>query len=256
LALFNNDTNTFTFDTDRNGTVDFTWVVADDLNRFRGLKGFTDRPVAGDLNLDGVDDIGLWVKAREGVLPEKTGEFFFWVSDAKANNPASNFQAYSPAPLGNDLFAHYGSDVALPVFGNFDPPVESNGGPTSSGLTNGLLNADVNQDGLVTPIDVLIVINSLQRETLTNVGTQAIRVLAANGGFLLDVSGDGAVNPIDVLQVINYLIRQPGLSGEGEAKAAAVDQAFALEGASVANAIDEVFSDLSWSDELRKRRSA
>jgi Dockerin type I domain/RTX calcium-binding nonapeptide repeat (4 copies) len=256
LALFNNDTNTFTFDTDRNGTVDFSWAVTDDVNRFRGLKGFTDKPVAGDLNLDGVDDIGLWVKAREGADRSARGEFFFWVSDRVVANPANVFNAYSPAPLGNDLFIQYGSDLALPVFGNFDPPVSSSTGSLNANLTNQVLSFDVNQDGQVTPIDALIVINALKRNGTIDVGNQAVRLLATNGGLYWDVSGDGSVNPIDVLQVINHLNRQSGGSGEGESYTAAVDMAFTLEESSVAQAVDQVFSDTSWSEELRKRRNA
>ncbi len=112
LAVFDNATNLFVFDTDRNGIADFFWYVADDVKRFVGLSGFTDRPVAGDLNLDGIDDIGLWVKDRQGTLPRNSGEYFFWVSDVRAVNPALVFNAYSPAPLGNDLFAEFGDELA------------------------------------------------------------------------------------------------------------------------------------------------
>ncbi len=38
-------------------------------------------------------------------------------------NPANVFDSYSPAPLGNDLSAQFGDELALPIFGNFDPPV-------------------------------------------------------------------------------------------------------------------------------------
>ena len=34
------------------------------------------------------------------------------------------FQPYSPEPLGNDLVAQFGDDFSLPLFGNFDPPVD------------------------------------------------------------------------------------------------------------------------------------
>ena len=30
--------------------------------------------------------------------------------------------AFSPVPLGNDLFFQFGDELALPVVGNFDPP--------------------------------------------------------------------------------------------------------------------------------------
>ena len=253
LALFNNDTNTFTFDTNRNGAVDFTWVVADDINRFVGLRGFTDKPVAGDLNLDGIDDIGLWVKSREGANSEAKGEFYFWVSDRVTENPANVFNAYSPSPLGNDLFTQYGSSDALPVFGNFDPPVAPIGGTVGGSLTNSLMNADVNRDGAVSPIDALIVINALRRNGVVTVGNQAVRILATNGGFYWDVSGDGSVSPIDVLQVINYLNRR-NATGEGEGTSFVVDHAFAEFAAPNVDQIDSAFANLDWSPNQRKVR--
>ncbi len=91
LAVLQNATNRFSFDTDRNGTADFVWDAADDVKRFAGLSGFTDRPVAGDINLDGIDDIGLWVKDRQGTLPRDAAEYFFWVSDRFDANPANVF---------------------------------------------------------------------------------------------------------------------------------------------------------------------
>ncbi len=59
-GVFVNDTNQFLFDTNRDGNVDFVWNVADDVGRFTGLSGLPTDPSAGDLNLDGIDDIGLW----------------------------------------------------------------------------------------------------------------------------------------------------------------------------------------------------
>ncbi len=82
------------------------------MKRFGGLSGFTDRPVAGDLNLDGIDDIGLWVKGRGGQLPAEAGEYYFWLSDRVGQeNPANIFDPYSPAPLGNDLFMQFGDEM-------------------------------------------------------------------------------------------------------------------------------------------------
>ncbi len=166
LATYVNDTNTFHFDMNRNGTVDSTWEVRDTVKRFAGLSGFTDRPLVGDLNLDGVDDIGLWVKGRNGQLPAEAGEFFFWVSDRKAATPSQVFDAYSPAPLGNDLFAQFGDENALPIFGNFDPPIgDTIVPPASENFAHRKENPlDVNGDNLLTALDALLVINSLNVE--------------------------------------------------------------------------------------------
>ena len=56
---------------------------------------------------------------------------------------------------------------------------------------------DVNQDGVVTPLDVLLVLHAINR-SLTLAGT------AVEAGPV-DVSGDGLVTPVDVLLVIDYL---------------------------------------------------
>ena len=70
---------------------------------------------------------------------------------------------------------------------------------------------DVNDDGFVSPIDVLLIINELNR--------RGIRVLFLSSSHTdsapyFDVSLDNAITPIDVLLVINYLNRIP--AGEGE----------------------------------------
>jgi hypothetical protein len=83
------------------------------------------RPVAADMNGDGIDDVGLFVGRREGVPAEEAAEWYFLISDDPAPTPgqltALNHD-YSPAPLGNDLFAQFGDEQAAPVAGNFDPP--------------------------------------------------------------------------------------------------------------------------------------
>ena len=67
----------------------------------------------------------------QGQTPSDAGEFHILVSDSipaspvATNLPSNVFGPYSPAPLGNDLFSTYGTDVALPLIGNFDPPIES-----------------------------------------------------------------------------------------------------------------------------------
>ena len=42
--------------------------------------GVRERPVAADMNQDGIDDVGLWVPDRSGVTPEEGSEWFFFVS--------------------------------------------------------------------------------------------------------------------------------------------------------------------------------
>ncbi len=158
LAVYSSSNNLFAFDTDRNGVADYFWYVADDAGRFGGLSGFTDRPIVGDLNLDKIDDIGIWVTDRQGPSSNGAAEIFFWVSDQIATNPANVFDAFSPDPLGNDLFFQFGSSQGMPIFGNFDPPAT-----VATAVNNPLYRTnnpvDVNGDGFVTALDALLTIN-------------------------------------------------------------------------------------------------
>ena len=70
---------------------------------------------------------------------------------------------------------------------------------------------DVNGDGIVAPLDVLIIVNEIN--------ARGSRVLVASPGNTappyLDPSGDGNVSPIDALLIVNHLNRRA--TGEGEA---------------------------------------
>ncbi|MDZ4853052.1 MAG: PKD domain-containing protein [Pirellulaceae bacterium] len=70
---------------------------------------------------------------------------------------------------------------------------------------------DVNDDGFVSPTDVLVIINSIRRG-----GTRVLGEGELSPPYI-DVDGDGSVAPIDILQVINELrrrSRQPSSEGE------------------------------------------
>jgi hypothetical protein len=242
-----------------------------------GFPGVAERPVAADMNQDGIEDIGLWVPPRDGVTPGDEAEWYFLVSGVTQNNtppagaepdvgdpigptitgtgdptpgsylasatgfyqippsaddpnyfigrivqdplfpggglPSANIVRYDATPFGNDLYMQFGDQFAMPLLGNFDPPL---GNPTGNGnvSTNPGNELDVNNDGFVTPIDALLVINHMNSSGGT---TQA-----PTNGFItapfLDVNNDGFVSPIDALMVINYL--NSGGEGEGEGEAA------------------------------------
>ncbi len=213
----------------------------------QGFSGFGEKPLAGDMNLDGIDDIVLWVPGREGQLPKEAGEFYFLVSDGlpavapAVIAPAITFAPYSPAPLGNDLYAQFGDDFALPLLGNFDPPIEgsSNPGPTGS-LTNQLNPLDTNGDGKVTALDALVVINALGRGDI-DPNASPLRVVQALGGMHLDASGDGVISSLDALRVINGLVR---LNQAGESEAPAAAASWAASADSVIAALDDDDDDL------------
>ncbi len=257
LATFNNDTGDFQFNldaTDGNvSTIDF--VATNFFGNF-GFSGFGEKPVAGDFNLDGTDDIVLYVPHQEGQLPKQSGEFHFLISDdltpfplnprnAANTDPNSLFNSFSPAPLGNDLISQFGDDIALPLFGNFDPPIGTSGtGSQFVGtLTNQANPLDTNVDGKVSALDALVVINALSRGDLSS-GANPLRMVSALNGYRLDASGDGDITALDALRVINGLADS---DSEGElvrSKGNPSSLGWAMAADTVAGAIDDDDDDL------------
>lgn len=125
--LASQSSNRFYFDltTAEDGTPGVLDGTADDTIEF-GFPGVLEKPFAADLNLDGIDDIGLMVPNLDGDTPTGTAEWYFLISNAALQSDgtvASLDHPFSPDPLGNDLFAQFGSNLGLPLIGNFDPPV-------------------------------------------------------------------------------------------------------------------------------------
>jgi hypothetical protein len=192
-----------------------------------GYIGPNEHPVCADMDADGIDDIGLWVPNRTGVTPAAGSEWYLFLSagndqwlDPPAAMTATRLRRvdgyltleYTPVPFGPDMYAQFGDEYALPVVGNFDPPVTSGGGAPAGNLhTNLIQPLDVNADGSITPLDALITINRLNTS-----GTQRLTGYATSQPYL-DVNLDGFVSPRDALMVINYLNAKSGnAEGEGD----------------------------------------
>jgi len=79
---------------------------------------------------------------------------------------------------------------------------------------NQILNEDVDNHGTVDPLDVLILINEINRN-----GSRPLDGSGLNSPPYYDVNGDRTLGPLDVLQVINYINRNSGGGGEGETSA-------------------------------------
>jgi hypothetical protein len=106
------------------------------------FAGLGDRPVTTDMDGDGIDDLGLWVPDRGGVTPTDTAEWYFLVSHGAAIttrlttdvlNPSGRVIRFNPSPFGHDIFAQFGNRLALPLVGNFDPPLSAPGAATAGG---------------------------------------------------------------------------------------------------------------------------
>ncbi len=217
-----------------------------------GFIGANERPIAGDVNADGIDDLGLFVPKRAGVPDQETAEWYFLVSgnvqnddnngaallgptlperivtDPVTGNPVIRFQ---PEPFGNDVYVRYGDEFALPVFGNFDPPLTTLPAVLDHNTRDPL---DVNNSGGITPFDALLIINQLNLNTS---GTPIIAEFSAfNSAPFYDVSADGQITPFDALLVINWLNQNPGAGsinssvGEGEGEGEPADAIFASYG--------------------------
>ncbi|MEO2035576.1 MAG: hypothetical protein ABGZ35_26150, partial [Planctomycetaceae bacterium] len=151
LAGFVASLDTFYFDLAADGLDG----VVDDTLEF-GFDGVLDRPVAGDYNLDGIADLGVVVPHRDGVTVDYS-EWYLLISDASAANTGTVDaidHPYSPQPVGGDLFAEFGTNIAWPLFANFDPPVSDpivNRAPTVSAI------ADLELTGGTDKIDVNVV---------------------------------------------------------------------------------------------------
>jgi len=246
LGVWKDDRFTFLFTT-QDGMGDGiprSWVPGAEVHYQFGFIGVREKPVAADMDGDGIDDIGLWVPDRAGVSPEENGEWYFLISGGTPwpqRIAAEDGRAqYKPVPLGNDLYASFGDEFALPIVGNFDPPVTPvSSPPVLLGLTN-LDNAyDVDGDGRVVPLDALQQINDYNQNGSRPLTTSVL------GGPFWDVNGDGWVTPEDILAVVNFLNQQADgagtAEGESEMVSAALKSPWVPEAAS--QAADEAARD-------------
>jgi hypothetical protein len=118
------------------------------------------------------------------------------------------------------------------------------GGSGEGEFTNPYNRYDVNNDGFVTPIDVLAVINFLNTAGTTDLTPWAPGGEGEAKGPYYDVNSDYFISPMDVLGVVNYLNAATVQSGgEGESSGAVLD----LVRPAVANEASDL---LAWSLDL------
>lgn len=158
----------------------------------------------GIANIPGIiDEFGSFVTTGNATTPRDPNVLATVYFDAIARgtfniktNPADSL------PQRESLFFQPASPIPVERirFGTVSVTIGSGEGEA---LQNPFNAADVNNDGLVTPLDALLVINQLSR-TVRGEGESASSTI----GRFTDVTGDGLVTPLDALTVINVIARQ------------------------------------------------
>ena len=211
-----------------------------------------------------VEDAGVGTAARRGIIDE-FGTLSSADTLAEGSDPATLatlfFEAIAP---GTARVAGSPAD-SLPfqdtLLFDRDEPVDVDqirydalsiivGGGEGESFQNPFLAQDVNNDGSVTPIDALIIINRMSRSAGGGEGESGSQL---SSPFYTDVNGDRQTSAIDALQVINYLARSIN-SREGESVSSPIVAPLAQS--AVSNPLDQtslsdsVFTDLSEDSKL------
>lgn len=212
-----------------------------------GLIGVRERPIAADFDGDRIDDIGLWVPDRGGATDDELGEWLILISDGRSivdrivpdpDYPPGTFKvAFTPLPLGRDIFAQFGDEFAVPLVGNFDPPIGSASAsiadtmpttgtagndellitPAGAGQWNVTLRtnivggvAETEQTFLIDDSSLTVNFNGLGGDDTINIvltsGREQIKLNSTGGS----VVGDGFTIDLAPLSVENYLIDAAG----------------------------------------------
>jgi hypothetical protein len=145
-----------------------------------------------------------------------TAGSFIFRGDPRDNVPLNEVTLFSP-PTNVPVDQIRLNEGSLTV-----NPAGSGGEAEYTNPSNAL---DVNGDGFVTPIDVLLVINDVNAYGARSLSGGASGEGPANRVYL-DVNSDRFVSPIDALLVINYLNSSSKIgAGEGESAGGSADVA-------------------------------
>jgi hypothetical protein len=211
-----------------------------------------DFDVAIDPNYTGV--IGAGTAARQGIIDEFGAAF--------ATFPTSSSGIPNPGPIATIFFNAVSAGIANVVGSpaetfpahdtlllDVDDPVEVsrirydslqiNVGVGGGGLQNINLPQDVNNDGSVSTIDALLIINTMNR--LSSAEGESI----SSSQYFTDVNGDDQTSALDALQVINYLTRQ---QGDQLLNAEQIAQPTASNRTDLSSSADAVFAGLEQDD--------
>ncbi|KAA1261150.1 Serine-aspartate repeat-containing protein D precursor [Rubripirellula obstinata] len=259
-------------------------VTLDDLRTFDEtfvFAGFLDllyssdtiRPVAGvsgtefdfdvEFGANYREDAGVGTAARLGIIDE-FGSLSFATAIGQGSDPATLatlfFEAVNRGPIRIAGSPADSSPFQDTLLFDRDQPVEVGeirydvltttvvGNGEGESIQNPVFPQDVNNDGAVSPIDALLIINRMGRSSSLGEGEAFSR---NTNVYYTDVNGDNETTAIDALQVINYLARNAN-QGEGELVAAPVatllPQTTADESEDATVLTDSVVSDSVFAD--------
>lgn len=212
-----------------------------------------------DFGSEYLKDAGVGTAAKTGIIDE------FGSLLRRATVPDSDFPELNPGLLATIYFDAVNVGTARVVgspadsspfqdtllYGE-DEPVERDrlrfdtlqitvtaGAP----LQNRSLPQDVNNDGLVSPIDALLIINQMKRAEVSAEGEQAAEGEQV-ASYFTDVNGDSKTSALDALQVINYLKRMTDSQGNPEQLVVGA----ATSSAPADTSADDVFSSIGGND--------
>jgi hypothetical protein len=151
----------------------------------------------------------------------------------QAGAPLLHVEFTSPVPTSSPASSRSSPEIVEPF---------SEGTAAGAAWTNSANPPDVDDSGVITPIDALLVINELNspRWSVGESGRLPETADSSASGFAyLDVSGDGIVSPLDALLVINYLNAMPssaalavkGLAGFSAVTVSALGEGEGIPGA-------------------------
>ena len=250
----------------------------DDTFKF-GVIGPGERPVAADMNMDGIEDVGLWVPGRDGIEPRGQAEWYFLLSGVTQNDSAAlpgrigptvtatgdgtpgSYAALPNAFYGLTSYAD-GRVVADPItpaqsivrfqpvpFGNdlfvqfgdeFSLPLVGNFDPP-------VVSETVQNPGLnprnAHDVNNDGIVNTLDFVSVINYITEHGNGAAPSGGFITapycDVTGDSIINMLDILAVVNYITEQHATQANGEGEGEGNDDYFTALGSGDGDEGDE-----------------
>ena len=221
----------------------FTYVVTDGTGNATGtvtvtIQGVNDPPVANyDANSYRVQRRGTLTAndARGTTTPQQPGDDGVLLNDTDAEGDAitavlvtpPQFAAFGSFRLNPDGTFTYSNNGSTATVDSFAYQARDAHNATSQQVVTVLIQItdapppewqnpisqfDVNNDGFVSPVDVLLVINYINEQ-----GSFQLPSPRPVGEYFYDVDGDGWLKPVDVLALINELNARNTAGGEGEA---------------------------------------